>query len=211
MELKKLFMVIIVVSLPLLILLGTARQVAFDEDFYRENMGIDDESAMHDVMDYLSNDKVNLESDFNQKEMEHMKDVKLVMNILWAVYFILLIITVIIMLIFVSRYKDFDKIFGNYLLYGGIATFGFLILLGLFALISFDLFFDSFHKLFFASGTWTFSMDDLLIRMFPYSFFQSAVKRIFTLSFVKGFFIMFFGIILKPAHKKPWVNKKDNS
>jgi integral membrane protein (TIGR01906 family) len=44
----------------------------------------------------------------------------------------------------------------------------------LFALVDFDTFFAAFHAVFFAAGTWTFSYESLLIRLFPEPFWVSA-------------------------------------
>lgn len=53
---------------------------------------------------------------------------------------------------------------------GAYALFGLLVLAGLSAFLDFSAFFAAFHGLFFATGTWTFPYDSLLIRLFPERF-----------------------------------------
>lgn len=61
-----------------------------------------------------------------------------------------------------------------------------------FALTDFDAFFAWFHSLFFASGTWTFPADALLIQVFPLSFWMSAAGTwaLLVLALTAGLFII---------------------
>ena len=52
---------------------------------------------------------------------------------------------------------------------------GLLALIGVSALISFDVFFTLFHRIFFAAGTWTFAYEDTLIQLYPLEFWTNAV------------------------------------
>lgn len=60
------------------------------------------------------------------------------------------------------------------LFYGGSLTLGILFVFGFWMLTSFQQFFERFHDLFFAPGTWTFSYSDTLIRLFPLPLWQDA-------------------------------------
>jgi integral membrane protein (TIGR01906 family) len=57
---------------------------------------------------------------------------------------------------------------------GAAALLGLLVLAGLSAFLDFSSFFAVFHSLFFASGTWTFPYDSLLIRLFPERFWVAS-------------------------------------
>ena len=50
----------------------------------------------------------------------------------------------------------------------------FVVLAAAFALTAFDAFFSAFHGLLFEPGTWTFSYDSLLIRLFPETFWATS-------------------------------------
>jgi len=53
---------------------------------------------------------------------------------------------------------------------GSIITLVIIISLGVLAALGWEQFFTQFHSVFFASGTWTFSLQDTLIRLFPGQF-----------------------------------------
>jgi integral membrane protein (TIGR01906 family) len=46
--------------------------------------------------------------------------------------------------------------------------------LGTLAALGWQQFFTEFHRIFFANGTWTFALDDTLIRLFPGQFWVDA-------------------------------------
>jgi hypothetical protein len=46
--------------------------------------------------------------------------------------------------------------------------------LGVLAVLGWEQFFTEFHRIFFANGTWTFSLQDTLIRLFPGQFWVDA-------------------------------------
>jgi integral membrane protein (TIGR01906 family) len=57
----------------------------------------------------------------------------------------------------------------------------FLLVIGLTALVDFDLFFTLMHGVFFKSGTWTFSYEDTLIQLYPLPFWTNAILHLLTL------------------------------
>jgi integral membrane protein (TIGR01906 family) len=58
--------------------------------------------------------------------------------------------------------------------WGAVFTLGLVGLAALAALTDFGSFFAAFHGLFFASGTWTFPFDSMLIRLFPERFWAAS-------------------------------------
>ena len=62
------------------------------------------------------------------------------------------------------------RAFGCVLATSGAIVLAAFLILGAFAVINFNSFFDAFHSLFFAQGTWYFSYDSLLICMYPTAF-----------------------------------------
>ena len=57
---------------------------------------------------------------------------------------------------------------------GSIITLVIIIGLGALAALGWEQFFTEFHRIFFANGTWTFSLQDTLIRLFPGQFWVDA-------------------------------------
>jgi Protein of unknown function (DUF1461). len=53
-------------------------------------------------------------------------------------------------------------------------TVGLVVVIGIFAGISFWQFFTVFHELFFSGNSWLFLYSDTLIRLFPMQFWQDA-------------------------------------
>lgn len=109
---------------------------------------------------------------YNQRELSHMLDVKILLQnmiIAWIILFILL------MLIGVWAWRsNWLKKFCLSWSYGGWLTLGliFTILLGV--ALSFNWLFTNFHLIFFSGDTWLFSYSDSLIRLFPLNLWQDA-------------------------------------
>lgn len=109
---------------------------------------------------------------YNQRELSHMLDVKILLQnmiIAWIILFILL------MLIGVWAWRsNWLKKFCLSWSYGGWLTLGliFAILLGV--ALSFNWLFTNFHLIFFSGDTWLFSYSDSLIRLFPLNLWQDA-------------------------------------
>lgn len=64
------------------------------------------------------------------------------------------------------------------LTYGSVFTLAAVAATAMFAATAWDFFFDRFHELFFASGTWRFAFSDTLIRLFPERFWFDAAIAI---------------------------------
>jgi integral membrane protein (TIGR01906 family) len=129
------------------------------------------------AVDYLSNwagprylgDLVHRSGDrlFEDGEVSHMADVKLVILSAFGAG-ILLILLSLIAVIYLRRRSPGGVRRG--LFAGSIITLVIIISLGVLAVLGWEQFFAQFHSVFFASGTWTFSLQDTLIRLFPAQF-----------------------------------------
>ena len=102
---------------------------------------------------------------YNDRELEHMLDVKNVVHgaimVLEAGFFILLALAVWAWL---GGWKD-DYLKG--LERGGVMTLVLLLVIIILAIVAFNYIFIIFHEIFFKAGTWTFLYSDTLIRLFP--------------------------------------------
>lgn len=131
---------------------------------------------------------------YNERELSHMHDVKLVVQMLVRVWLVDLLVLVLLGVL-ARRGGWWNK----YLLgikRGGMLTLGLLVSLGVFASISFWQFFAWFHSLFFSGDSWIFEYSDTLIRLFPLRFWQDAVIFIVVFSVIVSFLL---GFKLKPA------------
>ena len=176
-----------------------------------ESMNMSDEDLMlatHTLLDYLQNkrDDINVEvvvegknvPMFNQKEIDHMVDVKDLFtglnSLQMAAYviFIILIVALTITNRMSSLTNSIYRALGVYLfVIGGIA---------LYAFIDFSGFWVIFHKVLFSNDLWLLNPNtDRMINMFPEVFFNRLVIRVM-IHFVIVFVVMY--IIAKIREKR---------
>ena len=133
------------------------------------------------AVDYLSNwsgprylgELVNRSGDklFKDGEVSHMADVKLVILSAFGAGALLALIS-IVAVIYLRRRTPGGVRRG--LFAGSIVTLVIIIGLGTLAALGWQQFFTEFHRIFFASGSWTFALEDTLIRLFPGQFWIDA-------------------------------------
>jgi integral membrane protein (TIGR01906 family) len=129
------------------------------------------------AVDYLSNwsgprylgDLVNRSGDklFGDGEVSHMADVKVVILSAFGAGALLILLSLIAVIYLRRRSRGGVR---RGLFAGSIITLVIIISLGVLAVLGWEQFFAQFHSIFFASGTWTFSLQDTLIRLFPGQF-----------------------------------------
>lgn len=129
------------------------------------------------AVDYLSNwagprylgELVDRSGDrlFEGGEVSHMADVKLVILSAFGAGVLLILLSLIAVLYLRRRSPGGVR---RGLFAGSIITLVIIISLGVLAVLGWEQFFAQFHSVFFASGTWTFSLQDTLIRLFPAQF-----------------------------------------
>ncbi len=133
------------------------------------------------AVDYLSNwsgprylgDLVHRSGDklFKDGEVSHMADVKLVILSTFGAGVLLLVLGLIAVLYLRKRTTGGVR---RGLFAGSIVTLVLILGLGTLAFLGWQQFFTEFHRIFFADGSWTFSLDDTLIRLFPGQFWIDA-------------------------------------
>ena len=133
------------------------------------------------AVDYLSNwagprflgDLVNRSGDklFTEQEVSHMADVKLVILSSFGAGALLLLLGLVAILYLRKRSRGGVR---RGLFAGSILTLVIIIGLATLAFLGWQQFFTEFHRIFFATGTWTFALEDTLIRLFPGQFWIDA-------------------------------------
>lgn len=109
---------------------------------------------------------------YNERELSHMQDVKILIQnafLGWGILGILLILAGVIS----WQQKNLNPYFMA-LSRGGWAT---LVIIGLIlvgVVVGFNGLFTDFHRIFFTGDTWLFYYSDTLIRLFPMQFWQDA-------------------------------------
>jgi integral membrane protein (TIGR01906 family) len=128
---------------------------------------------------------------YNDRELQHMLDVKNVVSS--AMHVLVVSLTILIILALWAWRGKWLSTYLKGLQWGGMVTVIFIGLIILFVLVAFDYLFVIFHELFFKAGTWTFLYSDTLIRLFPERFWQDTFLVVGGLSAVLGL-LFFFGI-----------------
>jgi len=126
---------------------------------------------------------------YNDRELEHMVDVKNVMRVAMVVLAAGLAI-LFILAIWAWRRK-WQESYLKGLERGGVLILVLFGLVVLFFLVAFNYSFVIFHELFFAAGTWTFLYSDTLIRLFPERFWQDTFVIGGGLSILLGIVVYF--------------------
>lgn len=108
---------------------------------------------------------------FKDSEVSHMADVKLVILSSFGAGLLLIVLSIIAILYLRKRSEGGVR---RGLFAGSIVTLVIIIGLAVLAALSWQQFFTEFHRIFFANGTWTFSLEDTLIRLFPGQFWVDA-------------------------------------
>lgn len=109
---------------------------------------------------------------YNEREISHMDDVKLVYDRLTSIA-LLAICVALVSMWGLAKVADNAAIWGAFS-DGSLLTLCLLVGLGAWMLVGFNAFFTAFHGVFFEGGSWLFSYDDTLIRLFPLKFWQDA-------------------------------------
>jgi integral membrane protein (TIGR01906 family) len=131
---------------------------------------------------------------YNERELSHMVDVKILLQQTLRLFYLFLIIYILI-IIWAKIKNHLHSIWGA-ASNGGVLT---LVLIGvvLIAVVtSFDALFTAFHKVFFVGDTWLFYFSDTLIRLFPMRLWQDAFIFMGIITVAVALFFAIYG------HKK---------
>lgn len=133
------------------------------------------------AVDYLSNwsgprylgDLVDQSGErlFKDGEVSHMADVKAVILSTFGAGTLLILLGLVAVIYLKRRHSGGVR---RGLFAGSIVTLALIIGLGTLAVLGWEQFFTDFHRIFFANGTWTFTLQDTLIRLFPGQFWMDA-------------------------------------
>lgn len=130
---------------------------------------------------------------FNQRELDHMVDVKVLitwlLNIWYGVTFLLG--AMLIWFRRTRRWTQFRRAVGT----GGIVTIAALSFVGLLVAINFQWFFTQFHYIFFEGDTWLFFSSDTLIRLFPIEFWLDAAIGVILITLIGA------GLLIWQGHR----------
>jgi integral membrane protein (TIGR01906 family) len=109
---------------------------------------------------------------YNERELSHMRDVKVLIQHMITAWYIL--IGVLLILGVWAWLGHWMASFWRGISRGGWLTIALVAVIMIFVFTSFDSLFTDFHRIFFAGNSWIFLYSDTLIRLFPLPFWQDA-------------------------------------
>lgn len=145
-------------------------------------------------IEYLGNLSLqNGTPQYNERELDHMVDVKVLVNQMIGFWYVSL--AAILLILILSTYQGWKNEIMAGFLKGAYLTIGLIFTILLAVFTNFDVLFTGFHKIFFEGSTWIFKYSDTLIRLFPLRFWQDAFI------FVGGFTLFGASLIILLSHK----------
>jgi integral membrane protein (TIGR01906 family) len=128
---------------------------------------------------------------YNERELSHMLDVKVLVQNMIVWWYILLAFFVVVA---VAAWRfHLLKDLGLALSRGGWITIGLVAAILVAVAISFDTLFTDFHRIFFTGDTWLFLYSDTLIRLFPMRFWRDGFIAMGGFTIVTALIAAFFG------------------
>ena len=180
--------ILFIICIPVLLITTNVRFAVNDIRLYEygfnkyevtEATGLENEELTQiarRLIDYFNSDEEFTDIEvFQEREVDHLKDVKGLIQLVYRVQigtlvFILIYIVFNFLLLRRALWQEIAK----RLVWGGLATIGLVAILGFFALVGFDDLFLWFHLVSFRNELWQLSPDAMLLLMFPQGFFNDA-------------------------------------
>lgn len=110
---------------------------------------------------------------YNQRELAHMVDVKILVERTFLSHEIISVVIGLSVLFLLTRPQGLVAL-AQSIMRGSVLTLALFGTLGIFSVIAFNVFFAAFHRIFFAGDTWIFRWGDTLIQLFPPTFWYNA-------------------------------------
>lgn len=221
--------ILVMLLIPIVIIVGAVRLVATDpfltfeynrSDFPEDPLGFDRtqrlehasvnfkyviEQQTADVLEAQKHEDAQL---YNSRELAHMLDVQNIFRATWRIWQVAWILTALSVLTLVWR-KSGLAFIASAVRAAGTLTVGLVVVIGLVAIIAWQVWFVAFHQLFFQPGSWSFDFSNMLIRLFPEKFWYDAMLTVSSLSVIAGFLVYWLGSwLLKTGLEKS--NRRQN-
>lgn len=128
---------------------------------------------------------------FNDREVSHMVDLKVLAQIMMKVW-----LGVVVILVGLGLWAWRGKWMSRYwqsIASGGWATVGFVFFILVAVAISFQTLFTDFHRIFFTGNSWVFEYSDTLIRLLPLPLWQDTFIVVGALTIIGGLICIVLG------------------
>jgi integral membrane protein (TIGR01906 family) len=145
--------------------------------------------------------KNNLEY-FNNDEINHLKDVKILLDKIFILFYSSILLILILTLFLLEKHSwAFLRNISSFFIIGSSLL---IILLAILYILAnnFSSLFEKFHFIFFPQGNWAFPEGALIITIFPFGFFYDFFAKIITTSLIIALIILITGIIVMVLSKR---------
>jgi len=133
---------------------------------------------------------------FNENEISHLNDVRILLGRIMIVFYISAALFIILLvLLFEKKYLFFLKNTALVLVTSSSILLFFLISLYILG-NNFSGLFESFHLVFFPQGNWEFPQGALIITIFPFGFFYDFFFRLLMSSFIISLILVVTGVVI---------------
>ena len=204
---------LMILILPFVLFLLVLNVVGFNNSFYREKFskyGVDGNiSSLHEkVINFVKGENQELPNEFNERERHHLLDVRKAIGVSTILLYIAIILFILLLIFstFTLKINNYITNFvGKVLVFGGFLTV--TLAAALFLLINYDFSstFESFHKLLFQQGTYTFDpAKEMIVNLYPEELFMDLGIRISKWVIISAVIIILIGLVLlfKSKNKK---------
>ena len=207
---------LLVLILPFILFLLVLNFIGFNSIFYKEKFSefnIGNISSLHEkVISFVTGKTEKLPAEFNERERQHLDDVKNVTEISTMVLYILVFLFVLLLIASIITLKVNNLItnfIGKILVFGGVLTI--VLAAILFFSINFDFSstFESFHSIFFEKGTYIFDpANEIIVRLYPEQLFMDlGIKMSKWVALLSAFLVMIGLFLIFRSKSKKNKNK----
>ncbi|HLC60851.1 MAG TPA: DUF1461 domain-containing protein [Candidatus Nanoarchaeia archaeon] len=200
--------VFLILILPFLIFLLVFNFASLSDSFFTKkfseygvNNKFPDAGAMHQkVINFIEGKSDELPSDFNDREKQHLLDVKKVISALTITLYIMVGLFLLLLVIsaFTLKFNSYIINFvGRVMVWGGVLTVALAALLFLFITFDFGSTFESMHQMFFQKGTYMFDpAKEAMVNLYPEQLFMDLGIRISAWIIISAILIILIGLYL---------------
>lgn len=210
---------LLILIIPLLLFIFVLNFYGFDSTFYQEKFreyqvqkNTSEAIYIHETLiNFIRGKNNQIPDEFNERERQHLWDVRSIVKISTILLYIFIILFVILLLAsaFILKINNLVTNFvGKVLVFGGFLTIALAAILFLFISSDFSATFESFHRILFEKGSYIFDpKKDLIVNLYPEQLFMELGAKISRGVLVTSIIIIIIGLILifKSKSKK---NKK---
>jgi len=199
---------LLILVLPFLIFLAVFNFYGFNMDFYKEKFSeykvqnnVPEAASINEkVINFITGKSENIPNEFNEREKQHLLDVRRVIRISTIALYIFIVVFIVLLVISALILKANNYItnfVGKVLVFGGFLTIILAGLLFLFISSDFSAAFESFHTLLFQKGTYVFDpAKEMIVRLYPEQVFMDLGMNMSKLVLITSFIIILLGLLL---------------